>query len=172
MKYLIFTFGLISAQTCIKELCQERTFIALKPDSVQRGLVGEILYRFERKGFKLIGLKFITPTRAQVEQHYEEHFGKQFYEGLVSYMTSGPIVASVWEAKNVITSSRSLLGATDPSKAIPGTIRGDFGVQVGRNLVHASDTPQNAAREINLWFTADEITQWAPDMSPWINDDN
>ncbi|CAG5104822.1 Oidioi.mRNA.OKI2018_I69.chr1.g1575.t1.cds [Oikopleura dioica] len=165
---------IINGQTCSApgDSCVERTFIALKPDAIQRGLVGDIINRFERKGFHLLGLKFVQPSRQLVEKHYEEHLGRPFYEGLVNYMTSGPVLASVWEGKNIISSSRSLLGATDPSKAAPGTIRGDLATQVGRNLVHASDSPANAEREIGLWFQPEEVQSWSRALKKWINEEN
>ncbi|CBY39852.1 unnamed protein product [Oikopleura dioica] len=174
MWILSVLFHFIHAQTCSANgnSCMERTFIALKPDTLQRGLVGDIINRFEKKGFQLLGLKLVQPPRELVEKHYEEHLGRPFYEGLVNYMTSGPIVASVWQGKNIISSSRSLLGATDPSKAAPGTIRGDLATQVGRNLVHASDSPVNAEREISLWFAAKEIENWSRSLEPWINEEN
>jgi nucleoside-diphosphate kinase len=128
---------------------QERTFIAVKPDGVQRGLVGEIIRRFELKGFKLVGLKLLHPSQAQAEGHYEEHRGKPFFPPLVSFFASGPIVAMVWEGEDVIASGRRMMGATKPKDSAAGTIRGDFAVNMGRNIVHGSDGVDSAKREIN-----------------------
>ena len=121
----------------------ERSFIAIKPDGVQRGLVGEILGRFERKGFKLVGLKQLTPSRALAESHYGVHKERPFFAGLVDFITSGPVVAMVWEGEGVIASARKLIGATKPLEADPGTIRGDLAVNIGRNVIHGSDAPRN-----------------------------
>lgn len=140
----------------------ERTFIAVKPDGVQRGLVGEIVKRFESKGFKLVGLKLLTPTFEQAAEHYIDLKDKKFYKGLCDYFSSGPIVAMCWEGLNVIKSGRTLLGATNPADSAPGTIRGDFGVEVGRNICHGSDSPAGAARELAFWFKPTEIFNWSP----------
>ena len=140
----------------------ERTFIAIKPDGVQRGLVGEILGRFERKGFKLVGLKQITPSRALAEQHYGVHKERPFFAGLVDFITSGPVVAMVWEGDGVIASARKLIGATKPLEAEPGTIRGDVAiVRDGGcgNVVHGSDSEAAANREIDLWFGPAEMVR-------------
>ena len=133
---------------------QERSFIAVKPDGVQRGLVGHIIARFEQKGFKLVGLKLLHATTAQAEGHYEEHRGKPFFPPLVSFFASGPIVAMVWEGEDVIASGRRLMGATKPKDSAPGTIRGDFGVNMGRNIIHGSDGVDSARREITYWSAA------------------
>ena len=148
-------------------MASERTFIAIKPDGVQRGLVGEILNRFERKGFKLVGLKQITPSRALAEQHYGVHRERPFFSGLVDFITSGPIVAMVWEGDGVIASARKLIGATKPLEAEPGTIRGDLAVNIGRNVIHGSDGADTAEFEIGLWFAADELNDWAPSDQTW-----
>lgn len=132
----------------------------VKPDGVQRGLVGEIVSRFEKKGFKLLGAKFFTPSKALVEQHYAEHQGKGFFNGLVSFLTSGPVFAMVWEGKNVISTSRQMMGATKPWDAACGTIRGDFAVDIGRNVIHGSANAEDAAREIALWFSPEEVHEW------------
>ncbi len=145
----------------------ERTFIAIKPDGVQRGLIGEILGRFERKGFKLIALKQIIPSRELAEKHYGIHREKPFFSGLVDFITSGPVVAMVLEGDGVITSARTLIGATKPLEANPGTIRGDLAVNIGRNVIHGSDGPDTSAFEIGLWFQPSEINNWSPSDQIW-----
>ncbi|CAF2490506.1 unnamed protein product [Rotaria sp. Silwood2] len=146
----------------------ERTFIMVKPDGVQRGLVGDIIHRFEQRGYKLVALKMIQAPKALLESHYEEHKGKKFYEPLLTYIGSGPVVAMVWEGLNVITVGRKMLGATDPAKSDPGTIRGDFGIVTGRNIVHGSDSESAAKREIDLWFRPDEVSNWVHTAERWI----
>nr|5CAB_A Chain A, Nucleoside diphosphate kinase [Leishmania major]5CAB_B Chain B, Nucleoside diphosphate kinase [Leishmania major] len=141
-------------------MSSERTFIAVKPDGVQRGLVGEIIARFERKGYKLVALKILQPTTEQAQGHYKDLCSKPFFPALVKYFSSGPIVCMVWEGKNVVKSGRVLLGATNPADSQPGTIRGDFAVDVGRNVCHGSDSVESAEREIAFWFKADEIASW------------
>ncbi|KAF9579567.1 nucleoside diphosphate kinase [Lunasporangiospora selenospora] len=131
----------------------ERTYIMVKPDGVERGLVGEIIKRFENKGFQLVGLKFLSPTRTILEKHYADLSSKPFFPGLMTYMTSGPVVAMVWSGKGVVKAGRVLLGETNPLASLPGTIRGDFCIDVGRNLCHGSDSVENAEKEIALWFT-------------------
>ncbi|CAF2690532.1 unnamed protein product [Rotaria sp. Silwood2] len=146
----------------------ERTFIMVKPDGVQRGVVGDVIHRFERRGYKLVALKMIQAPRALLESHYEEHKGKKFYETLLAYIGSGPVVAMVWEGLNVVAVGRKMLGATDPAKSEPGTIRGDFGIVTGRNIVHGSDSEKSAQREIGLWFRSDEINLWPHTAEQWI----
>lgn len=146
----------------------ERTFIAIKPDGVQRGIIGSIISRFETKGFTLVGMKMMTVSRELAEKHYGEHEGKPFFSGLVDFITSGPVVAMVWEGEGVIASARKLIGATKPSESAPGTIRGDFGVTIGRNIIHGSDAPETATKEIQLWFDDSELSSWQPTMTPWI----
>jgi len=138
-------------------LAHERTFVAVKPDGVERGLVGEIVQRFERRGLKLVGLKIMNVSQKLAEEHYGEHKGKPFFEGLVKHITSGPIVAMVWEGKNAVALTRSTIGATNPVDATPGSIRGDLSVDIGRNIVHGSDSPANAERETNIFFTKEEL---------------
>ena len=145
----------------------ERTFIAIKPDGVQRGLVGEILGRFEKKGFKLVALKQLQPSREIAEKHYGLHRDRPFFKGLVDFITSGPIVAMVWEGDGVIANARKLIGATKPLEAEPGTIRGDLAINIGRNVVHGSDAPETAAFEIGLWFDDSEISSWEPSDFHW-----
>lgn len=145
----------------------ERTFIAIKPDGVQRQLVAEVIGRFERKGFKLVGMKMMHVTRDLAEKHYGEHKGKPFFDGLVSYITSGPIVAMAWEGKNVVATARLMIGATKPQEAAPGTIRGDLAVDIGRNVIHGSDSAASAERELGLFF-AGELLDWSPAANAWI----
>lgn len=146
----------------------ERTFIAVKPDGVQRGIVGEIIRRFESKGFTLVGLKLMQVSRELAEQHYDIHKDKPFFAGLVDFIVSGPVVAMVWEGDGVIAAARKLIGATNPLTAEPGTIRGDHGVSIGRNIIHGSDAPETAQREIGLWFKDAELVGWQPTITPWL----
>lgn len=148
----------------------ERTFLAIKPDGVQRGLVGEIISRFEAKGFTLVGLKFMQVSRELAEQHYGVHREKPFFAGLVDFITSGPVVAMVWEGDGVITAARKMIGATNPLNAEPGTIRGDLGVDIGRNIIHGSDAPETATQEVSLWFKDEELVSWQPSLSSWIRE--
>jgi len=140
----------------------------VKPDGVQRGLVGEIIKRFEVKGYKLVALKLLHPSKEQVEGHYDEHRARPFFPGLVSFFASGPIVAMVWEGEDVILSGRKLMGATKPKDSAPGTIRGDFAVNMGRNIIHGSDGPESAKREIAHWFKPDEIVSWNSHSAAWL----
>ncbi len=146
----------------------ERTLFLVKPDAVQRGLAGEIIKRLESRGLKIVGLKLMQVSRATAEKHYAEHKGKPFFEGLVSFITSAPVVAAVFEGTNAIEIVRATNGATNPAKAAPGTVRADFGLEMGRNLVHASDSPQSAAREIKLFFKPAELIDWKRDTDAWI----
>jgi nucleoside-diphosphate kinase len=146
----------------------ERTLILVKPDGVQRGLIAEVIGRFERRGLRLAGMKFMQMSRALAEAHYGEHEGKKFYEGLVSYITSGPVVAMVWEGTNTIRVARDTIGATKPFEAAPGTIRGDLALEVGRNIVHGSDGTDSAAREIGLFFKPEELVSWSRDLDGWV----
>jgi nucleoside-diphosphate kinase len=147
----------------------ERTFIALKPDAVQRGLIGDIIKRFEQKGFKLIGLKLMQVSKAQAENHYGEHKEKPFFGGLVEFITSGPIVAMAWEGNNVVASGRTMMGATNPKDSAPGTIRGDFSIDLGRNIIHGSDSVESAERELAIFFSKEELlTGWGRTTEGWI----
>lgn len=147
----------------------EQTFLALKPDAVQRGYIGEIIQRFERKGFKLVGLKLMQVPTSLAEQHYQEHREKPFFKGLVDFITSGPIVAMVWEGENVVETARKMMGSTNPKDALPGTIRGDFAVDLGRNIIHGSDSLESAKREIGLFFSANEIlNNWDRSADSWV----
>jgi nucleoside-diphosphate kinase len=148
----------------------ERTLILVKPDGVQRGLIGEIIGRFERRGLKLVGMKFIQMSRQLAEEHYGVHRERPFYSSLVEYITSGPVVAMVWEGHDAIAAARSTMGATNPVAAAPGTIRGDFGMEIGRNLVHGSDSPENALKEVTLFFANAELVDWGRDSDTWIRE--
>lgn len=148
----------------------ERTFLAIKPDGVQRKLVGEIIRRFETKGFTLVGLKFMNVSRELAEQHYGVHKERPFFGSLVEFITSGPVVAMVWEGDGVIAGARKVIGATNPLSAEPGTIRGDFGANIGRNLIHGSDAPETAQSEISLWFKDEELVSWQPTIMPWVHE--
>ncbi len=146
----------------------ERTLVLVKPDGVQRGLIGEIIARFERRGLRLVGAKFMLASKELAEAHYAEHIGKGFYDGLIAYIMSSPVMAMVWEGPNAIAVIRQTSGATKPSEAAPGTIRHDFGLEVGRNLIHASDKAESSAREIALWFKAEELIVWSRANDAWI----
>jgi nucleoside-diphosphate kinase len=146
----------------------ERTLILLKPDCVHRRLTGSVLQRFEQKGLRLAGLKLVQVSRSLAEQHYAVHKGKPFYESLLKFITSGPTVALVLEGREAVTVARNLIGATDGVKAAPGTIRGDFALSVQNNLIHGSDSPENAATEVALWFRPEELVNYQPVDSSWI----
>ncbi|MBN2469638.1 MAG: nucleoside-diphosphate kinase [Anaerolineae bacterium] len=146
----------------------ERTLIIAKPDAVQRGLVGEIIHRFERRGLRIIGMKFMQVSRELAEQHYAIHKGKPFYEGLVNYITSAPVMVMALEGTDAINAARTTIGSTKCSDSPAGTIRGDFGLEVGRNLVHGSDSVENGAAEVALWFKYDELVGWSRDVDRWI----
>lgn len=145
----------------------ERTFIIIKPDAVQRGLVGEILHRFERRGLKLVALRMKQVDQDLARRHYAEHEGKGFFNGLITYITSAPVVALVVEGTGAVASVRQMVGATKPGEAAPGTIRADFGLEIGRNLVHASDKVETAVHEIALWF-GDDLVGWERSEDPWV----
>jgi nucleoside-diphosphate kinase len=140
----------------------------IKPDGVQRGLVGEVIHRFEAKGFTLVGLKLMSVSKELAEEHYDVHKERPFFGSLVKFIGSSPVVAMVWEGDGVVASARNLIGATNPLAAAPGTIRGDYGVSVGRNLIHGSDAIETAQREISLWFSDKELASWEPTMTPWL----
>ena len=146
----------------------ERTFLMIKPDGVQRNLVGEVIKRLETKGFTLVGLKLMSVSRELAEEHYGVHKERPFFPGLVEFITSSPVVAMVWEGEGVIASARKIIGATNPLNAEPGTIRGDYGVAVGRNLIHGSDAPETAQTEVALWFKDSELVSWKPNATPWL----
>lgn len=138
----------------------ERTYVMVKPDGVHRGLVGEIIKRFETRGYKLVALKMVSPTKEHVEKHYADLAGKKFFPGLVQYMLTGPVVATVWEGTQAVKVGRKIVGETDPIESLPGTIRGDYCIEKGRNIIHASDSVDNANKEIDLWFTKEEVQSW------------
>ncbi len=148
----------------------ERTLVLVKPDGVQRGLIGKIIDRFETRGLKLAGLKFIQMSDGLAAQHYAVHEGKPFYDSLVSYIVSGPVVAMAWEGKDAISIARATMGTTNPAEASLGTIRGDFGVEIGRNLVHGSDSQETANYELGLFFELDELVSWDRDIEPWVRE--
>lgn len=146
----------------------QRTFVAIKPDGVERGLIGEVVGRFERRGLKLVGMKFMQVTREMAETHYGEHKGKPFYEGLVSYITSAPILAMALEGKDAVALARQVIGATNPANAAPGTIRGDLAVEIGRNIVHGSDSPESGKRELGIFFKDNELVSWTRTVEKWV----
>ncbi|KAF6734474.1 Nucleoside diphosphate kinase 3 [Oryzias melastigma] len=146
----------------------ERTFVAVKPDGVQRKLVGEIVRRFEKKGFKLVGLKLVQASEDILREHYWDLRTKPFYNRLISYMSSGPVVVMVWQGLEVVKTARKMLGETNPAESLPGTIRGDYCVEVGKNVIHGSDSVESAQREISLWFGPNELHRWRSSSSQWI----
>ena len=146
----------------------ERTFVLVKPDGVQRGLIGEVTARLERRGLKLVGAKFMQVSRDLAERHYGVHQGKPFYAGLVNYIISAPVLAMVWEGPNAVAAVRQTMGATRPTEAAPGTLRHDFALEIGRNLTHASDSPENGQLEIDLWFKPEELVDWQRPIDSWI----
>ncbi len=146
----------------------ERTLVLVKPDGVQRGLIGEVMSRLEHRGLRLVAGKFMQVSKDLAETHYAIHKGKPFYEGLISYITSAPVMAMVWEGPNAVAAVRQTMGATRPTEAAPGTLRHDFALEVGRNLTHASDEPANAEKEVGLWFKKDELVDWKRAVDQWI----
>lgn len=145
----------------------EQSFIMIKPDGVQRALIGEVIKRFESKGYYLRALKYINVTKEHAEEHYIDLKSKPFYPGLVEYIISAPVVAMVWEGKNVVLTGRKIIGATNPLQSEPGTIRGDYAIDVGRNIIHGSDAVESAKREIQLWFP-EGLAQFTPHIKPWV----
>jgi len=145
----------------------ERTFVLVKPDGVQRGLIGEVISRLERRGLRLVAAKFMAVPGSLAEEHYAIHKGKPFYEGLIRYITSAPVMAMAWEGPNAVAAVRQTMGSTKPVEAAPGTIRHDFALMVGRNLTHASDSPENGEAEIALWFKPEELVTWDRALDPW-----
>ena len=146
----------------------ERTLVLVKPDGVQRGLIGEVIGRLERRGLKLAAMKLLQVDEALAHRHYGEHVDRPFFPGLVGFITSGPVVAMAWEANGAVEIVRNTMGPTNPANASPGTIRGDLGVDIGRNLVHGSDSPESAQRELSLFFEPEEILDYARSSDPWI----
>lgn len=149
---------------------KERTFIMIKPDAVQRGFIGEIITRFEKKGIKIIAMKMVSVSRDLAEKHYGVHKGKPFFEPTVQYITSSPVVAMVLEGSNAIEMVRGMMGKTDPQKAAMGTIRGDFGQFIGRNIIHGSDSAETATFEINLWFQPEELVSYTRIDEEWLSE--
>ena len=146
----------------------ERSLVLVKPDGVERALIGEVIARLERRGLRLVAAKFMQVSKQLAETHYAIHKGKPFYEGLISYITSAPVMAMVWEGPNAVAAVRQTMGATRPTEAAPGTLRHDFALEVGRNLTHASDEPANAEKEVTLWFKPDELVDWRREVDRWI----
>ena len=146
----------------------ERTLVLVKPDGVQRGLTGEVISRLERRGLRLVGMKFMQMTEELARRHYAEHTEKPFFPGLITYITSGPVVAMVWEGSRAIEVVRSTMGKTAPADSAPGTIRGDFALEVGRNIVHGSANAEDAVREVDIFFADNELIEWTRSTDPWI----
>lgn len=146
----------------------ERSLVLVKPDGVQRGLIGKVIARLERRGLRLAGAKFMQVTKALAEEHYAIHKGKPFYEGLIAYITSAPVMAMAWEGPGAVAAIRQTMGATRPLEAAPGTVRHDFALEVGRNITHASDSPENGGQEVALWFKQEELVSWSRDVDRWI----
>ncbi|MDQ0155221.1 nucleoside-diphosphate kinase [Robertmurraya andreesenii] len=146
----------------------EKTFLMVKPDGVQRNLIGEIVSRFEKKGFQLVGAKLMSIPQELAEKHYGEHKERPFFGELVEFITSGPVFAMVWEGENVIATARTMMGATNPKDSLPGTIRGDFAATVGKNIIHGSDSPESAEREIGLFFKEEELVSYSKLIAEWI----
>ncbi len=149
-------------------MASERTLVLVKPDGVQRGLIGQVLARLEQRGLKIIGLKLLQMDEALANQHYAEHVGKPFFPGLRDFITSGPLVAAVFEGDNAVQLVRNAMGATHPLEATPGSIRGDFGVDLGRNVIHGSDSPESGRRESALFFNQSELVNWTRNTELWI----
>ena len=146
----------------------ERTLIIVKPEGVQRGLIGDVLARFERKGLKVVGLKLIQIPREMAERHYAEHVGKPFYEGLVGHITSSPVVVGVLEGPDAVSVARTMMGVTNPTQAAPGTIRGDYGLDIGLNIIHGSDGQEAAQREISIFFAPAELVSYDRAADRWV----
>ena len=146
----------------------ERSLVLVKPDGTQRGLIGEVIARLERRGLRLVAAKFIQVSRDLAETHYAIHKGKPFYDGLIAYIISAPVMAMVWEGPNAVAAIRQTMGATRPTEAAPGSLRHDFALEVGRNLTHASDTVENGEKEVALWFKKDELVEWKREVDRWV----
>ena len=146
----------------------ERTYLMVKPDGVQRGLVGEIVTRFEKKGLKLVAAKLMVIPKETAEKHYGEHKDKKFFPSLISYITSGPVFAMVWEGENAVQVCRNIMGKTNPQESAPGTIRGDYCMVTGLNIIHGSDSPESAAREIGIFFKPEELVDYTKDSNKWL----
>ena len=146
----------------------ERSLVLVKPDGVQRALIGEVISRLERRGLRLVAAKFMQVSRELADTHYAIHKGKPFYDGLISYITSAPVMAMAWEGPNAVAAIRQTMGATRPTEAAPGSLRHDFALEVGRNLTHASDTVENGTNEVNLWFRPEELVNWNREVDRWV----
>ncbi len=146
----------------------ERSLVLVKPDGVQRALIGEVISRLERRGLRLVAAKFMAVSKELAETHYAIHKGKPFYDGLIAYITSAPVMAMVWEGPNAVAAIRQTMGATRPTEAAPGSLRHDFALEVGRNLTHASDTVENGEKEVALWFTKAELVDWKREVDRWV----
>ena len=146
----------------------EKTFVLIKPDGVQRGLIGEVISRLERRGLQLVGAKFMQVSKELAEEHYAIHRDKPFFNDTVRYITSSPVMAMVWEGQNAVAAVRQTMGATNPLEAAPGSIRHDYGLFIGRNITHASDSPENGEKETNLWFSPEELVIWKIDTENWL----
>ena len=146
----------------------EKTLVLVKPDGVQRGLIGDVMSRLERRGLRLTASKFLWVSRELAQEHYAIHQGKHFYDDLIDYITSSPVMAMVWVGPEAVKAVRQTMGSTNPTEAAPGSVRHDFALEVGRNLTHASDSPENGENEVSLWFTADEQVDWHRDMEKWV----
>ena len=146
----------------------ERSLVLVKPDAVQRGLIGEVILRLERRGLRLVGAKFIVVSDNLAKTHYAIHWGKPFFESLIRYITSAPVMAMVWEGPNAVNAIRQTMGATRPTDAAPGSIRHDYALEIGRNLTHASDTPENGVIEVALWFKPEELVSWERAIDQWV----
>jgi len=149
-------------------ISMERTYLMIKPDAVQRELVGEIVSRFECKGLRPVAMKLMRIPKEVAEKHYGEHKGKKFYDSLISYITSGPVLAMVWEGEDAVSVCRNIMGKTNPKESAPGTIRGDYGMQTGRNIIHGSDSPESAEREISIFFRPEELITYERAVDQWI----
>ncbi len=150
----------------------EQTYIMVKPDGVQRNLVGKIISRFEEKGYKLVAMKLMRLSEGQAREHYQEHVNKPFFAGLLEYITSGPVVVMVWQGKDVVTAARRMMGKTNPLEAAPGTIRGDYGLDIGRNVIHGADSVESARREIKIYFSEEEILSYDKSAESWLYEEN
>ena len=146
----------------------ERSLVLVKPDGVQRGLIGEVFARLERRGLRLVAAKFMAVSQELAETHYAIHKGKPFYDGLIAYITSAPVMAMLWEGPNAVAAIRQTMGATRPTEAAPGSLRHDFALEVGRNLTHASDTIENGEKEVALWFKPEELVDWSREVDRWV----
>ncbi|MBN1304418.1 MAG: nucleoside-diphosphate kinase [Anaerolineales bacterium] len=146
----------------------ERTFVLVKPDGVQRGLIGEVIVRLERRGLRLAGAKFMWVSQELAETHYAIHKGKPFYNSLIEYITAAPVMAMVWEGPNAVAAVRQTMGATKPTDAAPGSVRHDYGLEIGRNLTHASDSVENGQKETALWFKDEQLIDWKREIDTWV----